>query len=105
MKEACPIYFPSEERESTSPIGEYCVRAIAARKSSYGDRYPTSKIRICNSDDYADGGCTENCLTADLPYTEVRIIPGNWDSTIMVSRNTSSISIRKSCSYHVGEMS
>jgi len=47
------------------------------------------KRRVCNSDDRANsekgGSSSANCEKPDFPYKEVRISPGNWDSSIVVS--------------------
>jgi hypothetical protein len=47
------------------------------------------KPRVCNSDDRAksekEGSIDANCEHPDFPYKEVRISPGNWDSSIVVS--------------------
>jgi len=45
------------------------------------------KPRVCNSDDAGDinSDTSTSCVKPTFPYKEVRIAPGNWDSSILVS--------------------
>jgi len=44
----------------------------------------TFKTRVCNSDEDATDGTTANCVKPEFPYKEVRIAPGNWESSIVI---------------------
>ena len=76
----------------SNPFATGCLHTMATRKghadtNGIGTNF---KPRVCNSDDRAksekEGGSIDaNCENPDFPYKEVRISPGNWDSSIVVS--------------------
>jgi hypothetical protein len=87
----CPVGSLCGDGRCSNPFVKGCLHAMAARKggrmnSSNGDGTTIFKPRVCNSDDHADGGSSDNCVKAEFPYKEVRISPGNWDSSVMVSK-------------------
>jgi len=84
----CPVGSLCGDGRCSNPFVKGCLHTMAARKGGHGDGTTIFKPRVCNSDDHADGGSSDNCVKkAEFPYKEVRISPANWDSSVMVSKN------------------
>lgn len=70
----------------SNPFEMGCLRTMAKRKQhsleSDEDINPFNK-RACNSDD--DAISSNYCDKPTFDYDEVRIAPGNWESSLLVS--------------------
>lgn len=45
---------------------------------------PSSSSRVCNSNDNDDGTADE-CIVTEIPYPEIRIHNGDWDSSVLLA--------------------
>ena len=79
----CTVGSLCEDGRCSNPFEKGCLRTMDARKTNTSIN--TFKTRVCNSDEDATGGTTANCVKPEFPYKEVRIAPGNWESSIVVS--------------------
>jgi len=96
--EQCPVGSLCEDGRCSNPFVNGCLlrKMEATTTSSAGtledlreENIETStrfKSRVCNSDDAGDiSDTSSSCVKPTFPYKEVRIAPGNWDSSILVS--------------------
>lgn len=61
-----------------NPFSKGCLQTLARR--NLDDKH--YNFRVCNS---ADGKDSNDCIPPKFEYDEVRIAPGNWESSILVS--------------------
>lgn len=61
-----------------NPFSKGCLQSLAGRNLD-AEQY---NLRVCNS---ADGKDSDDCIPPKFQYEEVRIAPGNWESSILVS--------------------
>lgn len=64
--------------EKLNPFSKGCLQTLAGRNLD-AEHY---NLRVCNS---ADGKESNDCIPPKFEYDEVRIAPGNWESSILVS--------------------
>lgn len=79
-----------ENGECTNPFERGCLKIMAEKHGEKDFRVASvfEKMRICNSDDDVISGNKEWCRQPDFSdffsYDEVRIVPGNWESAVII---------------------
>ena len=79
-----------ENGKCTNPFEQGCLNVMSEKYGKKNIPFPSAfeTTRICNSDDDATPEDDKNCRKATLAdyflYDEVRVAPGNWESSIIL---------------------